>query len=120
MYHHIGNPTATAIGSIGFNEDANQSIGQKICAYIGQSVTISCVTNGTDYTIQGPQGIMSLNQPLTFTVGSSDYGTYYCNSSNVCGQRIDSIELEECKFTCNEYFQPCSAFDVMASQGLNI
>ena len=78
------------------------SNGQKIYAYIGQNVTIFCVTNGTDYTIQGPQGIMNLNQPLTFTVGNSNYGTYYCNSSNVCGQRIDSIELEEgtCKLTC--------------------
>ena len=72
-----------------------------MCVYMGQSVTISCITNGTDYTIQGPQG-MSLNQPLIFTVGNNDYGTYYCYSSNVCGQRI---ELEECKFACCVFFK---------------
>ena len=87
-------------GSISNISGDGCSNGQKICAYIGQNVTIFCVTNGIDYTIQGPQGIMSLNQPLTFTVGNNNYGTYYCNSSNVCGQRIDSIKLEECKFTC--------------------
>ena len=104
VYHHIGNPTVTAIGSIGFNGDGNQCIGQKICAYIGQSVTISCVTNGTDYTIQGPQEIMSLNQPLTFTIGNNDFGIYYCNSSNVCGSVTSTIELENAACKCYTLF----------------
>ena len=95
--YDIGNPTATVTG------DGNQYIEQNIYAYIGQSVTISCVTNGTNYTVEGPQRKIQ-NQPLMFTVGNNDYGTYYCNSSNVCGSVTSSIELESAACKCYTLF----------------
>ena len=64
----------------------------KICAYIGQSVTISCTTtSGTKYV---------KNEALTFTVGNNDFGIYYCNSSNVCGSVTSTIELENADCKC--------------------
>ena len=105
-YNLIGKfPEVTVSGSIS-NISGDGCIipsnGQKICAIEDEeTVTIYCATDGTDYIIEGPQRKIR-NQPLTFTVENSDYGTYYCNSSNICGHETESFIVERSTRKFNE------------------